>query len=531
MKKGLKLMSAALMALAMSVPAQAETLTVYNGQDYNNLVPLYGGYYDTQNMASQMIYQEADLEAMQGAMITSLKFYVFYPETGNPLNGGKLGVSIGTTELSQFSGYAPSLIEGLTQVAEITMNPGDTVIDVNFDTPFVYTGGNLVVATNVNEPSGYYEDFYFYGLSTDFYASMYRLPASGSSYGQKFGPKTTFDYTLSDDFAIISTNSIDFGTIYPEMQANPQTFTLKNMGKNAFTPVFGALNAPFSIENAAAEIAPGETATYTVMFNPAEMGEYAQNLTVDCGAAGQFEIALTGAFAALPDNIIVCDGEATNGYLPFYGYYYDDVTKGQMIYTADMLAAIKGKKITTVTYYPTAPMTFKGGKLQLSFKAVEQDGFTTYTALTDLTAVATVTPTEGATELTFTLDEPYEYTGGNLAIEVTNIEKGSNYPRAYFYGQTVDGYYPSFYVYGGSNDKSNFLPKVGFEYVKEVAPQPEYEIGDVNHDHNVSIADVTALIDLLLGGDEAPAEADVNGDTNVSIADVTALIDMLLSGN
>ena len=53
--------------------------------------------------------------------------------------------------------------------------------------------------------------------------------------------------------------------------------------------------------------------------------------------------------------------------------------------------------------------------------------------------------------------------------------------------------------------------------------------GDVNHDSNVSIADVTALIDLLLGvGDGCAICADVNGDNNVSIADVTALIDLLL---
>ena len=62
--------------------------------------------------------------------------------------------------------------------------------------------------------------------------------------------------------------------------------------------------------------------------------------------------------------------------------------------------------------------------------------------------------------------------------------------------------------------------------------EPSFEIGDVNHDNNVSIADVTALIDILLSNDaEAPAEADVNGDTNVTIADVTALIDKLLGGN
>ena len=57
-------------------------------------------------------------------------------------------------------------------------------------------------------------------------------------------------------------------------------------------------------------------------------------------------------------------------------------------------------------------------------------------------------------------------------------------------------------------------------------------VGDVNGDDNVTIIDVTALIDLLLGGGEInnPA-ADVNGDGRVNITDLTALIDNLLSGN
>ena len=57
--------------------------------------------------------------------------------------------------------------------------------------------------------------------------------------------------------------------------------------------------------------------------------------------------------------------------------------------------------------------------------------------------------------------------------------------------------------------------------------------GDVNGDNNVSIADVTALIDYLLSHDASlinVGAADCNLDNNVSIADVTALIDYLLSG-
>ena len=53
-------------------------------------------------------------------------------------------------------------------------------------------------------------------------------------------------------------------------------------------------------------------------------------------------------------------------------------------------------------------------------------------------------------------------------------------------------------------------------------------------DGDVTIADVTALIDYLLGGDDSAIDieaANVNGDGDVTIADVTALIDMLLSGD
>ena len=60
-----------------------------------------------------------------------------------------------------------------------------------------------------------------------------------------------------------------------------------------------------------------------------------------------------------------------------------------------------------------------------------------------------------------------------------------------------------------------------------------FELGDVNHDGSVSIADVTKLIDYLLDGTSPICEicANVNEDTTISIADVTALIDKLLSGN
>jgi len=59
-------------------------------------------------------------------------------------------------------------------------------------------------------------------------------------------------------------------------------------------------------------------------------------------------------------------------------------------------------------------------------------------------------------------------------------------------------------------------------------------LGDVNNDGQVNIADVTSLIDYLLGGSADSVNlqaADVNPDGQVNIADVTSLIDRLLGGS
>jgi hypothetical protein len=57
--------------------------------------------------------------------------------------------------------------------------------------------------------------------------------------------------------------------------------------------------------------------------------------------------------------------------------------------------------------------------------------------------------------------------------------------------------------------------------------------GDINGDGSVTIADVTALVNIILGKSPAPASgvADVNTDGSVTIADVTALVNKILGKN
>ena len=66
-------------------------------------------------------------------------------------------------------------------------------------------------------------------------------------------------------------------------------------------------------------------------------------------------------------------------------------------------------------------------------------------------------------------------------------------------------------------------------------PEDLFRLGDVNTDGSVTIADVTALVNILLGEDDAEPHvydhvaADVNGDGSITIADVTELVNIILS--
>lgn len=60
---------------------------------------------------------------------------------------------------------------------------------------------------------------------------------------------------------------------------------------------------------------------------------------------------------------------------------------------------------------------------------------------------------------------------------------------------------------------------------------PQVKLGDVNGDGSVTIADVAAMVDYLLGGDSTGfnvAAADIDGNQHVGMNDLASLIDMVL---
>ena len=88
---------------------------------------------------------------------------------------------------------------------------------------------------------------------------------------------------------------------------------------------------------------------------------------------------------------------------------------------------------------------------------------------------------------------------------------------------------PLFSCYA-ENSTTGHKPQI-YRKVKQTTPSV---VGDINRDGHVSIADVTALVNIILGKDNTEPyqydhdAADVNTDGPISIADVTALVNSIL---
>ena len=174
------------------------------------------------------------------------------------------------------------------------------------------------------------------------------------------------------------------------------------------------------------------------------------------------------------NELTVAEGNETNKMVPIYGMYTDwNGTMGQMIYPEAMLSDMVGGKINALKFY-SPDIKFSGVTLQLSLKVVDQEGYETAEAVTGATVVASATPTLNETEMVFEFDEPFDYAGGNLMVEVLVTAKG-NWATTEFYGMNTENT-PSLYCYYWSNwgdpsfDIVAFLPKATFTY--EAAQTP-----------------------------------------------------------
>ncbi len=358
--------------------------------------------------------------------------------------------------------------------------------------------------------------------------------------------------------------------------------------------VFGGQNATITLRSADAEdvtVALNGTATLT-KFNPVMlpaieeyiyMTQFRADWTDATPAANvtsyTLEVTPKSTTPVVPDPVLLEDADFTNlpaaetsdgqlsnvassadSYLPTgwtaqTGLWVNDgfIISG---YLSDNTCGITSKtydftgydKVTVVmsaysyyaSYYGNATMRVRtsAGSQEI---VLATDDFTTYTLVLDV-AQSDQVVFEGVENL-FAIEDIKIYAGDLNAINTMLMaqETGDENSRL------ITGITDKFYTVEGLAAGGTFLYRVkalyadetesGWSNIEEVTlfdNGPTYQLGDVNHDGAVNIADVTRLIDYLLDNTTVICLdcADVKTDGAINIADVTALIDLLLgSGN
>ncbi len=181
------------------------------------------------------------------------------------------------------------------------------------------------------------------------------------------------------------------------------------------------------------------------------------------------------AIAAIPafaqETLTVYDGDATNAYVPVYGFYADAYNKCEFIMPAADLSDMQGGTITKLTWFlATTPDAVWGGNFQVYVKEVAETTCTTAFLGTEGATLVYEGPLDGTSgTLTIEFANDYTYEGGNLMFAVYQVEKGT-YKSATFAGTAVTGGAVSNYNYSSlegvtAGTVRDFLPKTEFEYI------------------------------------------------------------------
>lgn len=166
-------------------------------------------YYTDTYQGCQMIYTEDELsDFRKGAQITAISFYYENTSTSDKVPSINFSVKMGTTTSSYFSSNTNLLsTSSLTEVANKTIGGWGTKssgwVTIELKTPFVYTGGNILIDIRNTSKGEYLNNVYFASTNCGDYKTLSWTSASSAtttsiSSGSRTQarPNIQFTYTL-----------------------------------------------------------------------------------------------------------------------------------------------------------------------------------------------------------------------------------------------------------------------------------------------------------------------------------------------
>lgn len=182
-------------------------LTVYDGANTNEYVPLYG-YYCDYYQKNEFVMPAAELAALSGKAITSMQFYL--SSKASSAWNGTFQVFVKEVDFNSFKSpnNKYSGTDDAAIVYEGSLDGTQDIMTINFNKAYAYNGGNLLIGiyktTKDNCPKAS-----FYGQTVSNASIGGSNSSSLSSVGvglRNFLPKTTFLYESCVELADNSDN-------------------------------------------------------------------------------------------------------------------------------------------------------------------------------------------------------------------------------------------------------------------------------------------------------------------------------------
>ena len=163
--------------------------------------------------------------------------------------------------------------------------------------------------------------------------------------------------------------------------------------------------------------------------------------------------------------VVVANGTQTNNFVPVYGYYVDGTSLSQFIYPASSLAELQNGIIKSLTFYASqSSISWGSAQFEVYMGVVENTTMTDFVNWSSLTLVrSNGTLSVSGGQMVINLDNPFEYTDGNLLIGIKETSSGS-YATSTWYGesQSTTTAMGNQNYSGSAYETKSFLPKVTF---------------------------------------------------------------------
>ena len=196
--------------------------TVADGTATSNQVPVYGLYTDTEGTKSQTIYPASMLSDIEGGVITGLTYYLSTPAAAAWT--ATFEVKVAEVEETAFATAEALNPATATTVFTGTLDATSSTMEILFNEPYTYNGGNLLVDIAVTE-TGNFKSASFLGAESE-NSSFFNY--SNDSYTESFIPKTTFTATITGEIPGVE---IDGMTAYADYN---RAVTMKAEAKSGY---------------------------------------------------------------------------------------------------------------------------------------------------------------------------------------------------------------------------------------------------------------------------------------------------------